>query len=162
VRFPAYCWKSRLRFGVPARIALQGGERAGADAMYLSTPSTKTCRQGPRLPSARRERFRGPAKLVILTWPRGPTRPMLPDRVAHTLPSLRHTKGCVLAEPSNNNKKRGRGQRIGAPSARIFLDFTRSTAASRRRYPIQSRPGGWCSAGYRGYGRYPSTRRERL
>ena len=38
--------------------------------------------------------------------------PMPPARVAHSHPPLRHTSGCVLAEPFYNNKKCGLGQRI--------------------------------------------------
>jgi len=64
----------------PARIALQGGERAGADAMYLSTPSTKTCRWGPDYPRKKRATsgtyLAGKPHLA-----RGPTRPMLPEEL---------------------------------------------------------------------------------
>jgi hypothetical protein len=42
-----------------------------------------------------------------------------PVRAAHTPPTLRHTKEGVLAEPFNNTKKPGRGQRI-LPSAAFF------------------------------------------
>jgi hypothetical protein len=47
--FPS-SWKADSVSPLPARIALQGGERAGAVAICLSTPATKTCRRGPRLP----------------------------------------------------------------------------------------------------------------
>ena len=61
------------------------------------------------LPFARKERFRGPV------WPTAPglgesAPPALPGRAALTLPPSRHTYGGVLAEPSYNNKKPGRGQ----------------------------------------------------
>ncbi len=141
---PRLAGKANSVSPIPARIALQGGERAGADAMYLSTPSTKTCRCGARLPSARREQLRGPARRENLTWPRGPTRPLMPDRVAHTHSSSRHTKRCVLAEPFNNNKKCERGQRIVTPSTRISSGLSRPIAASRPHHPAQRRPGGWC------------------
>ena len=82
---------------VPAHIALQGGERAGADAIC---------------PCPSQERAINRDMSGRLTAPglgdrRGQ---MVPGRAAHTLPSLRHTCGGVLAEPSYNNKKRGWGQ----------------------------------------------------
>jgi len=35
-----------------------------------------------------------------------------PDRAVQRFQPLGHTASCVLAEPSNNNKKSGRGQRF--------------------------------------------------
>ena len=68
-RFPAFGWKSRLRFAVPARIALQGGERADADAMYFSTPLTKTCRWGPAALRKKKATFGDLSGQLRLAWP---------------------------------------------------------------------------------------------
>jgi hypothetical protein len=82
---------------VPARIALQGGERAGADAMTHSPPQERatsvTCLAGHlALPGTNLSSKAGTG---------------CPYATANE-----HTRSLVLAEPFNNNKKPRRGQRV--------------------------------------------------
>jgi hypothetical protein len=110
--FPRFAGKASSVSPIPARIALQGGERASADAIDLSTPPTKTRRWGPRLPFARKEQFLGSAWPANFARPWDQPRQLQPDRAFPTPPLSRHTNRGVLAEPSNNNKKSGWGQQI--------------------------------------------------
>jgi len=111
-RFPAPCGQSQLRFRVPARIALRGGERAGAVAICPCPPQEES-RFGDL---SGRSTAPGPAASGLIAPDLGA--PGLEDRLpspaarraAHTQPPLRHTHRCVLAEPSYHIKNRGRGQ----------------------------------------------------
>ena len=116
---PRLAGKANSVSPIPARIALQGGERASADAIYLSTPSTKTCRWGPRLPFARKEQFPGSVWPANCAWHWDQLRQLQPDRAFRTPPLSRHTNRGVLAEPFNNSKKSGWGQCV-LPHPSIF------------------------------------------
>jgi hypothetical protein len=124
VRFhPISPWgESQLRFAVPARIALQGGERASAVAISAICPLPQATsaqfvsrvQSRLSLPSARGERTPGPVWAGILSpWPTDqPGSVSLPSPAVRTISPSRHTERDVLAEPFNNIKKPGRGQRF--------------------------------------------------
>jgi len=101
--------ESQLRIRVPARIALQGGGTRG--------------RRSDVAPALRKKRATpGLAWQPTAPGPGASSHLNRPVRAAHTPPTLRHTKEGVLAEPFNNTKKPGRGQRI-LPSAAFFLRY---------------------------------------
>jgi hypothetical protein len=136
VRFPACARKSRLRFAVSGPHSLPRWRNARApmrcsqssrftrplrhlagwgfpEGKHHSTAidSAHVQRENIVIPALRKKRATSGTCLASkLHLARGPTRPILPDRVALTQPSPRHTKRCVLAEPSYNTKKCGWGQ----------------------------------------------------
>ncbi len=136
--------RGQLRFAVPARIALQGGERAGSVAICPCPPQEES--DSGDLPGRMTAPGPGHQLRPSIAWPACPYATAV------------KTHGCVLAEPSKNNKKRGWGQRI-RPHRKEFPRSTRSSAAPRLRFPEKNRPGAWCSACCRGCARSPARHR---
>jgi hypothetical protein len=108
--FPHLAGKANSVSPVPARIALRGGERAGAVAICLSTPATKTCRRGPRLPLQEKSDSGSLSGQPTAPDLGNQRRQLQPDRAAPTPPPSRHTDKGVLAQPFNNSKKSVWGQ----------------------------------------------------
>jgi len=136
--FPLFSGQSQLRFAVPARIALQGGERAGSVANHLSTPATKTCRRGPGCPlqdeshsGSLSGRHRRGDRLTL----DGTRSQIEPGRAIPTPSPLEHTDSGVLAEPSYCSKKLREGQRSG-PRAGEFLGIVRNLSPNLRPHRI--------------------------
>ena len=96
-RFPDLSRKSQLRF---AASGPHSPPRWRTRGLRCDLPQ----------PSARRRLLLRHVWPVNFTWSRSSTRTLLPYRAALTQPSLRHTDGCVLAEPSYNIKNRRWGQ----------------------------------------------------
>jgi hypothetical protein len=114
--------RGQLRIAVPARIALQGGERAGSVAIcpcprqeesHFGDLSGRLIQPGAAAsgPAATELPAPGPEDRPRLQLPDGPKMRTLP---------LRRTRGGVLAKPSNHIKKRWRGQTICRPDQRFF------------------------------------------
>ena len=145
-RFPCVPWKGQLRF-------------AGPGSHSPPRWRTREHRCDLPLPSARRERFRGPAwpAHYIRPWVSLPL-PVFTGRATLTLPPQDTRTEAFLRNLLTITRNRGYGQR-NRPHPRVFsLDFgfTGSRAASRRPQPAQSPPGAWCPACFPGCGRYPA------
>jgi hypothetical protein len=137
--------RGQLRFAVPARIALPGGERASTVAIQSdrSPPPELVHPVGfpwdlSFYPCPRQEESSGPLRRAEPSAPPILTaRARLSDPAAHH-PVETHQKGCSC-EPFENNKKAGWGQRFGCRS----MEF-QTTGSSR--IPRQPREAlrEWC------------------
>jgi len=129
--YPMIPGKANSVSPIPARIALQGGERADSDAICPCPPQEESDLQDLYGRQNAPDLEKQPAKT--------------PGKVSCTPLPLQGTAPSVLAEPFNNNKKAGQGQSI-CPAPGNFSRVTRRYATSTRHLRERNRPAAWCSA----------------
>jgi hypothetical protein len=135
-------WKSRLRFAASGPHSPPRRRTRGRRSDLSLHPSDEVLSPGTPAALARKERFREHVWPVNCPWPWESAPQIQPDRPVPTLPPSRHMDRGVLAQPSNNTKKSGRGQ-CNLPHPSGFFRFIRLNVASRPRFRRQSLHDAW-------------------